>query len=532
MHRRLTVSLHLCRPSENSRSSCWVAVGTEGFGVALLSLTFNQQGPAGISSCATQLLPHTASVLRMCVSWDHTPAVCPFPLPPPGERSDTIRPDAAAMAAAAAATGFVGMPLVAPNASIWWEEGQTADPVLQAQQQQSDASQYGDLPSTSVTEERPECLVAVNNQATAQQNREMLAAACDRTHLFVIWGPSSLESPQQSAEHDDSPSFDLADTSPSLSTVEARERSQLEHSTARQPVPDVATSRQVASLQQTQLAVDRRSGLHDSSSRHPVCQSSSSKTQGSNKAAAGVDADDLVAHLRRLRPHLHASGPFSPTTTAAAAAVRGRSPAPDRSLHKEHAQSEGQSDIQLASTTSDANVSTEQPAKVAETSVAQCLPGTGIEASGEPALPPDADHMVQHGESCLGTPCEQLAQQQTRHAAAAREGDKAASYPSWPSSPWTPHQLRALQSCCSTVACFDVPHRLAHVHPHGQTAPHGSAQGQPTQQDPGEGCGVQPRWSYPIVAASHLSAGHGALAVACSDGMLLLLDQATGDLIR
>ena len=48
----------------------------------------------------------------------------------------------------------------------------------------------------------------------------------------------------------------------------------------------------------------------------------------------------------------------------------------------------------------------------------------------------------------------------------------------------------------------------------------------------GRGCWVQPLWSHPIVGASHLSAADGAVAVACSDGMLLLLDQATGQLIR
>ncbi|KAL0046939.1 hypothetical protein WJX82_002247 [Trebouxia sp. C0006] len=42
----------------------------------------------------------------------------------------------------------------------------------------------------------------------------------------------------------------------------------------------------------------------------------------------------------------------------------------------------------------------------------------------------------------------------------------------------------------------------------------------------------QPLWSHPVVKASHLSAADGAVATACSDGMLLLLHQATGQLIR
>lgn len=69
----------VCRPSGDGRNSCCIAVGTNHLGVALLFLTFHQHGPKGIKSQAVRLLPHTASVLSMCVAWDHTPAVCPFP---------------------------------------------------------------------------------------------------------------------------------------------------------------------------------------------------------------------------------------------------------------------------------------------------------------------------------------------------------------------------------------------------------------------------------------------------------------------
>ena len=54
-------------------------MGIDHVGVALLSLAFHQHGPNGIKSQGLRLLPHTAPVLRMCVAWDFTPAVCSFP---------------------------------------------------------------------------------------------------------------------------------------------------------------------------------------------------------------------------------------------------------------------------------------------------------------------------------------------------------------------------------------------------------------------------------------------------------------------
>lgn len=69
----------MCRPTEESRNSCSIAVGVDHVGVALLSLVFHQHGTKGINSQGVRLLPHTASVLRMCVAWDFTPVVCSFP---------------------------------------------------------------------------------------------------------------------------------------------------------------------------------------------------------------------------------------------------------------------------------------------------------------------------------------------------------------------------------------------------------------------------------------------------------------------
>lgn len=69
----------MCRPTEEGRNSCVIAVGIDHVGVALLSLVFHQHGTKGVKSQGLRLLPHTAPVLRMCVAWDFTPAVCSFP---------------------------------------------------------------------------------------------------------------------------------------------------------------------------------------------------------------------------------------------------------------------------------------------------------------------------------------------------------------------------------------------------------------------------------------------------------------------
>lgn len=104
---------------------------------------------------------------------------------------------------------------------------------------------------------------------------------------------------------------------------------------------------------------------------------------------------------------------------------------------------------------------------------------------------------------------------------------------------YTPQQTQATQICCSTAACFDVIHQDVHIsHKHAEADDHLqlSAQGfnqgrlvQPCSDD--GGIWVKSVWSLPMIGAAQLSAADGAVAVACSDGMLLLLDQATGKLL-
>ena len=541
-----------CRPTGDGRTACCIAVGTKDHGVALVFLSFHQQGPLGLASQSVQLVPHTASVLRMCVSWDHMPPACPFPSPPCDSASEACGQAAAAVHVALAAA-HAGLPPIAPNAAAWWQEGANG-PAPQAQEQeQLDASQLGSSVQSEGCE-KPAC-----SSVTAQQNRDILAAACDRTHLFVIWGPTPQDptdpsvadtgySPVQadavkplSLQGGKDPNLSVQYTSAGAQQADVLSPSQQEWAAVKDAVniPSSSSSSQSIGLSNSSSSRGRQ-GTTDTSSRQSVGLSNSSM-QGSRDdalaasaaAAAAVrksehgsvnDPDDLVACLRRLRPHLHASGPFSPRSGATDTHPPGRSPVSSRSQHSASAQSGGQTGAQPSSA------------------------GDGVSSSSEQALKSD-DGRDKGGGSSSTEPS-----QGGSGASARRDKQSTASLP-WSSvrGPCTPHQLKALELCCSTVACFDVPRQLAHMEPHGQAddsagrAQRGSGKGCEShplsygegddkcgdaQQDFDEGCTLQPCWSHPVVAASHLSAADGAVAVACSDGMLLLLDQATGQLVR
>lgn len=485
------------RPTDDGRTACCIAVGTLGFGVALLTLTFHQQGPTGIASQTARLIPHTASVLRMCVSWDVLPPVCPFPTPPKDIQSEPH--------AEAAALVNMGLPLVAPNASMWQGFGLTSHPL-------SHASEYEHEDSEALSESKqPERSAPAPPQGTAQQNRDRLAAACDKTHLFVIWGPLPVEAPDQNCHHE-------ASSSHAVSSVESAESSAA--SAAQQA--DVMLSREAswqpgvppANGAQTDTpgaSSSSHSGSHsntgqESSSAH-VKQRSSNTAQRHTSSAFGVndggavdDPDDLVACLRRLRPHLHASGPFSPRAGSGSAQSPNHNPAPQRST----------------------------PYRI----LGDC--------TGQTAAQPAS---IVHQRTADQTVQQQ--QQQNLQKAGSRGIRHSSAYVPWPClrGPCTFAQLKALKICCSTVACFDVPHQPANLGSHDQGD---DGDGKTAQQEHDQGgavvslqllgnhlgCGVQPLWYHPVVGASHLSAADGAVAIACSDGMLLLLDQAKGQLIR
>ncbi|DBA91602.1 TPA: hypothetical protein ACH3X1_003213 [Trebouxia sp. C0004] len=502
----------LSRPRVDGRNACCIAVGTLGFGVALLILTFHQHGPTGIASQRTRLIPHTASVLRMCVSWDVMPPVCPFPTPPRDTQSGPR--------AEAAALMHMGLPLVAPNISLW----QGLDPTLQSL---SDASEYQDEDSEVLGEaKQPERSASASPQGTAQQNRNWLAAACDKTHLFVIWGPLPVEASDQNCHGE-------ASSSHAVSSVESAESS----AALAAPQADVAwpgLSREASWQPGLPPATDAQtdapstsssshSGSHSNtgqeSSRVHVKQHSGNTAHRPTRNAFGVngggavdDPDDLVACLQRLRPHLHASGPFSLRAASGSTHPPSHSPAPQRSTpYRSLDDCTGQTTVQHASSTQQRT----------------------------------ADQSVQQHQQKVSSEAEGSAQHQAGLSAGSWGDNHSGAYLPWPclKGPFTPAQLQALKICCSTVACFDVPHQPANLGYHGQ-GDDGDGKASQQERDQGSeaeplhllgdshGCGVQPLWRHPVVGAAHLSAADGAVAIACSDGMLLLLDQATGQLIR
>ncbi len=506
------------RPTVDGRTACCIAVGTLGFGVALLTLTFHQQGSTGIASQTVRLIPHTASVLRMCVSWDVMPPVCPFSTPPKDTQSGPL--------AEADALVNMGLPLVAPNVSFWQGFGPTKHQSL------SDAPEHEHEDSEVLSEPQQlerSASPSPSLQRTAQQNRARLAAACDKTHLFVIWGPLPVEAPNQ-IHHDEASSSHAApsvESAPRLSAPSVESAGSgaafaaqltnvmLSSEASWQPGLPPSTDAQTD-------APSASSSSHSASHCNTVHQPSSTpvKQHGSNAfgvsgAGAVDDPDHLVACLRRLRPHLHASGPFSPRAASGCAQSPSHSPVPQSSTPSRSLDDHtGQTTVPPAS-----NIQQ----RTADQSVQQ----------------------QQQQQQQASSEDEEVAQNQAGLSAGFKGDKHSGAQPPSPclKGPCTPVQLEALKICCSTVACFDVPRQPANLgsHGHGDDSDGKAAQQEHDQGSRAEslhllgddqGCGVQPLWRHPVVGASHLSAADGAVAIACSDGMLLLLDQATGQLIR
>lgn len=130
---------------------------------------------------------------------------------------------------------------------------------------------------------------------------------------------------------------------------------------------------------------------------------------------------------------------------------------------------------------------------------------------------------------------------QPNSAGKAQHAQHGTARPPWSclKAACTAQQLKALHQCCCTVACFDVFEQTSDVADQHQGnlmlvrhEDDKSEQGYEEQPPQNQACRAQPLWSHPVIAAAYLSAGDGAVAVACSDGVLLLLDQASGNLIR
>jgi len=485
----------------------------------------------------------------MCVSWDVMPPVCPFPTPPKDTQSGPL--------AEADALVNMGLPLVAPNLSFWQGFGPTTHQSL------SDAPEHEREDSEVLSEpQQPERSTSASLQRTAQQSRDRLAAACDKTHLFVIWGPLPVAASAQ-IHHDEASSSHAApsvESAPWLSapSVESAGSSaafaaqlanvMLSREASWQPglPPGTDAQTDTPSASSSSRSGSHSHTVHQSSSTHVKqhggnsAQRHTSNAFGVNGAGAVDDPDHLVACLRRLRPHLHASGPFSPRAASGRVHSPSHSPAPQSSTpYRSLDDRTGQTPYRSLD---DCTGQTPYRSLVDRTGQTTVQPASSTQ---QRTADQSVQQQQQQQQQQASSEDKEVAKNQAGLSAGSR-GDKHSSvYPPWPclKGPCTPAQLEALKICCSTVACFDVPHQSASLGSHaqgddgdGKTAQqeHDQGSGEASLHLLGDdqGCGVQPLWCHPVVGASHLSAADGAVAIACSDGMLLLLDQATGQLIR
>ena len=489
----------------------------------------------------------------MCIAWDHTPAVCPFPSSSSpsgsfarhqaaasssvggdeeeqagrGEAADSPAEEPESSTASNAHTQQVLANKLSTNHSLNCVRQLSAGANVLNKNQSNvntfiphvQAMLYGQLLLMLLLSYAAPCnaigTCCVTNvhpmqhamqdsakiQAMQQRDRNSLAASCDKTHLFVIWGLTPLPPPLTPPAEATPPSNE-ADSSHMQSASDP-----VRHCIAAQGRP-VAGQTRLESSMQAQAAT--RSGVIAQNADHNITDRDSVLRNGDFRGLTGPD--DLVASLRRLRPHLHASGPFSTRSVDAAT---------------QHATA-----ALLAKSSSDVTGSG-GGSESSGGGLARGKAGHGMQVGGSSSA--EAEQSLQPGAETSSTSGSdtQHEQPQSSSDAEAQRAQHSTARPPWSclKGQCTMQQLKALHHCCSTVACYDIFPKLPTV-THSPQSRQGMVEGQEHESAQDQGCLAQALWSHPVVAAAYLSAGDGAVAVACSDGMLLLLDQATGKLIR
>lgn len=146
-----------------------------------------------------------------------------------------------------------------------------------------------------------------DSQAPQQLSDNSLAASCDRTHLYVIWGLTPLPPP-------------LAQATSPLSEPNSRQRQPAEGTQygSRAAQRGSAGSSSFSQTDATAPDDSAQAAAAAQNTDHNLSDRDSVLRHGDFRGLTGPD--DLVTSLRRLRPHLHASGPFSSQSTGAAGA--------------------------------------------------------------------------------------------------------------------------------------------------------------------------------------------------------------------
>ena len=401
---------------------------------------------------------------------------------------------------------------------------------------------------------------SAHSQASQQQSDASLAASCDRTHLYIIWGLTPL--PPALVPATRTPPVGQASGSRSDTTGSSQHYRRGSNRDSAQ----AGSSR----LHSGAGSLSKSAGAAAENTDHNLTDRDSVLRHGDFRGLTGPD--DLVASLRRLRPHLHASEPFSPQSAGPAAARPASDPA-NRSVSP----SDGSTGSATAQTGSGATGSSKDPGaqstvecglsgsreyvsyvgqSACKEAMGSCTAGVHSQHGMPAADPAAARHAVpaapglsnaaayhsvfsQASTSLNGVATTE--HEEPESSCSADEAQRAqhdTACPPWPllKAAHTAQQLKALYQCCNTVACFDVFEVMSDTVDQTQSSQPKDAR--PAQQcfkeqpQQHKGCRTQPLWSHAVIAAAHLSAGDGAVVVACSDGMLLLLDQANGKLIR
>ena len=136
-------------------------------------------------------------------------------------------------------------------------------------------------------------------QAAHQLSSDSLAASCDRTHLYVIWGLTPLPLASAAAP--------LRQPNPR----QTQSAGSAQHGSRAAQQGSAASQAGFSSFSQTDAsaAADSAQPAAAQNTDHNLTDRDSVLRHGDYRGLTGPD--DLVASLRRLRPHLHASGPFT-----------------------------------------------------------------------------------------------------------------------------------------------------------------------------------------------------------------------------
>lgn len=148
--------------------------------------------------------------------------------------------------------------------------------------------------------------VSIDAQAAQQLSNDSLAASCDRTHLYVIWGLTPLPSPLAPA------TAPLSE--PNISRTQSAGNAQ--HGSRAAQRGSAASQADFSSFSRTDASASAESAQTAAAENtdHNLTDRDSVLRHGDYRGLTGPD--DLVASLRRLRPHLHASGPFTAQSAA------------------------------------------------------------------------------------------------------------------------------------------------------------------------------------------------------------------------